>query len=269
MNPLDPSEFNIVRKTLLQDMPIHTPTTTKVKHIFQQFPKDLNQYCDGVNEKYLDHNLDIIEEINHRKPKNSFCKEFKSYQNHYFVESRIKDHFLKPDFTEHRSVGSYHFLGSMMGFPSMNRSVNGSELSVGASSTHTASSDGNIYAIRKTSGVTANTLYNQLAIDIFAASGNVRLAAYHDSGSVPDTLYSETSSFAAATGYGYQSCTEYEILQTIVSLAMQLSSSTCDVYYDTSLTRWSYTQAFGAFAADISSASNAGAVAYAQKTSHT
>lgn len=59
------------------------------------------------------------------------------------------------------------------------------------------------------------TYYDEIAASISTAAGNYRLGAYNDS-SGPNTLYAETGSLAAATGYTYKSLTEFALDTAVV-----------------------------------------------------
>lgn len=68
--------------------------------------------------------------------------------------------------------------------------------------------------------------YNQIATKIVTQSGNYRQAVYDDS-SAPNALLANTGSLTIpATGYNYESLTEFALSTTAVWLAVQPDNST-------------------------------------------
>ena len=76
MNPNDSSEFQILLNKIKNDLPIFNKKTVTMKAINGQLPKSMQAHATKLNEKFLDHNGDIIDEINHRNKNNIFIESF-------------------------------------------------------------------------------------------------------------------------------------------------------------------------------------------------
>lgn len=90
MNPLDSLELQAFMRNLNQEMPIHTETTAKIKRSYSQgMPKNLMEYSAHVDNKFLNQNLAIIEEIMHRNPKHPIPQWFRDYQVRHYAKFGI------------------------------------------------------------------------------------------------------------------------------------------------------------------------------------
>ena len=72
---------------------------------------------------------------------------------------------------------------------------------------------------------TAGECYNQIAVDLQAAGGNMRLGVYDDNSDTPNNLIAETAQLTAATGYGWNEVDEFELTTNVTWLAAQFSST--------------------------------------------
>jgi len=72
---------------------------------------------------------------------------------------------------------------------------------------------------------TAGECYNQIAVDLQAAGGNMRLGVYDDESNTPKNLLAETTSLSSATGYGWNELTEFNLATDATWLAAQFSST--------------------------------------------
>jgi len=72
---------------------------------------------------------------------------------------------------------------------------------------------------------TAEECYNQIAVDLQAAGGNMRLGVYDDDSDTPKNLLAETASLSSATGYGWNELTEFNLATDVTWLAAQFSST--------------------------------------------
>ena len=220
MNPLDIDELKAFFKIMKKDMPIHTDNTVKIKCSFSQgMPKNLKEYSDKVDNKFLNDNLHTIEEMEYRKK--GITNDFKNYQHKYYDESGILNHDL---YFEHdnkiyaKVSGGQGFSIKNVGFTNKYQTaevvppVNGSQIETG-----TSIGQGNfgmnrieLFPLPNTGVI--GTLYNRIALNEAGSSGNRRIACY--SGSTPTELLGESASFAHETSYTFQSVTEFSLLAT-------------------------------------------------------
>ena len=220
MNPLDKEELKAFFKIIKKDMPIHTDTSVKIKCSFSQgMPKNLKEYSDKVDNKFLNNNLHTIEEMEYRKK--GITNDFKNYQHKYYDESGILNHDL---YFEHdnkiyaKVSGCQGFSIKNVGFTNKYQTaevvppVNGAQIETG-----TSIGQGNfgmnrieLFPLPNTGVI--GTLYNRIALNEAGSAGNRRIACY--SGSTPTELLGESASFAHETSYTFQSVTEFSLLAT-------------------------------------------------------
>ena len=219
MNPLDKEELKAFLKIIKNDMPLHTEITTKIKRLFSQgMPKNLKEYSDKVDNKFLNDNLHTIEEMEYRKK--GITNDFKNYQHKYYDESGILNHdlYFKHDDKIYAKVrGGSYFNQNGLSFSnaSLNRTsspTNGAQIETGTSigGSNFGGNYINLFKLPNT-GVIA-TVYDRIALNEAGAAGNRRTACY--SGSTPTELLGESASFATETSYTFQSVTEFSLLAT-------------------------------------------------------
>lgn len=207
MNPLDKEELKAFFKIIKKDMPIHTENTAKIKRLYSQgMPKNLMEYSNKVDNKFLNNNLHIIEEMESRKK--GITDDFKNYQNKYYDESGILNHDL---YFEHdnkiysKISGGSFFNQSFLStsFASLNRSskVLGAEVETDGTTSTPNNSTANFIDIGKCSNFVVNTWYDQTKFHINVAAGNVRTCLYLDSSNTPDVLGGESASLTAVANY--------------------------------------------------------------------
>ena len=239
MNPLDKEELSEILKIIKNDMPLHTDKTAKIKRTqYQRFPKSLMEESIKVNNKFLNNNLAIIEEINYKDSKHWIPKAFQEYQNNIykdkeilnhdnFFKAKLHDSFFKyqdeygmPKNTHYmkgNSIQNVGFLGSLTS------KALGATLETGDTSVYSTFAS-HWYATGVT-GAVANTFYDQVALNIFNKSTSTlyRMAVYSNSSSLPDTLYNQTASTTYPTsGYTFiPLIAEIEITQTVLWIAQQ------------------------------------------------
>ena len=219
MNPLDKEELKAFLKIIKNDMPLHTDTSAKIKCSFSQgMPKNLKEYSDKVDNKFLNDNLHTIEEMEYRKK--GITNDFKEYQNKYYDESGILNHDL---YFEHEGTiypklaGGSFFSQSFLSTSSasLNRTsspTNGAEIETGTSIGQANFGMNRIELFPLPNTGVIGTLYNRIALYEAGSSGNRRIACY--SGSTPTELLGESASFAHETSYTFQSVTEFSLLAT-------------------------------------------------------
>lgn len=238
MNPAHIDELVPFMRNLNSEMPIHTDSTAKIKRSYSQgMPKNMMEYSAHVNNKFLNDNLAIIEEIAHRDQKNPIPKWFRDYQIKHYAKFGIlkgdnffpRDRFfakIHPNAIYHHASMSFHNPGftSVIG----NTKVFGSTIEVGGTSANIDNQ--NTISCARVPGGVVGTYYNQLAVNIHTASGNYRLGLYDDSSGTPVNLYAETGSIAAATGFNFQSITEIPLSTSQNFIAVNCDNATLKVY---------------------------------------
>lgn len=233
MNPLDSLELQAFCRKLNEEMPALTESTAKVKWSYVRgMPKNFMEDCAvPVDNRFLNDNLSIVEEIAHRDPSHPIPKWFREYQIKHFAKHGIlkadgffvRDRFFGRMFPREIYYGAganYHNMGiaSVIG----NTKVFGSVLESGAGGTNQGNGGFEISKV-DTLGVIGH-YYDQIALDIVTPSGNYRMAAYDDNAGAPNNLYAETASLAQASGYTFKSLTEFALTTQQVYLALQSDS---------------------------------------------
>ena len=174
--------------------------------------------------------------------KKGITNDFKNYQHKYYDESGILNHDL---YFEHEnkiyakvSGGSFSFFGSTFQVNPNNyvAHVNGADMVTNLGESGTTPIGGGPYTVVaakvKTTGV-VNQYYDQVAINVSVASGNLRLCAYIDNAGSPDARYvTDTGSFAAAAGYAWNSLTEFSLTTAANWLAVSQSAASVTYGYE-------------------------------------
>lgn len=233
MNPLDKLELFAFARKLNEEMPLHTESTAKIKRSYSQgMPKNLMDYSAFVDNHFLNDNLAIIEEMQHRDKSHPIPKWFRNYQlRHYAKYGILKgDHFfgaklgIIPDLGEHRGIGFLPFTGITLGFGTIgDTKVFGSTMYVGEGATTTANSGaGHLIGSITDSNPTIGQYYDQIAV-YSNGNANWKAGAYQVDGSdVPQALYAETGGFSGAVNMQWQSLSEFSIVTAkLMLVAMQ------------------------------------------------
>lgn len=200
MNPCDPLEFAMLLKTIKKELPFFTKTMVAMKSDHGQFPKNVKKHSTNLNEKFLDHNADIIDEIDHRNKNNNFIQRFKQYEGKYF----IADATCLSTASE-MVVNSYRFVAACTPISEI-------ESTTSDDGDDQASVDQVIWNHMSTT-VTISDCFDQIAIKRGAGSGgSLRMGVYSQQTSAPSALLAETAtiSMPSASSYTYQSLTETE-----------------------------------------------------------
>lgn len=266
-------------RNLNDEMPIHTERTVSIpKNQYSQFPKSLMDYSVKVNNKFLNDNLAVIEEIQHKDNKNQIPQWFRNYQKKVYQDSEILNHdnFFKSNlygdvfkggfdsyglpknsrYYSGMTVKDVGFVGSLQ-VPA----VNGATLLCNdAAATTGGNSAGGIFCCRTdSSDGTVGELYDQIAQAHSSNVGNYRLACYDDSSGV-NAILGETGSQSADSAYTWLSVTEFALTTAIVWVGMQVENSggTCVPYYRSSggVGTEALSQGYGVFATGAFGASS-------------
>ena len=260
MNPLDIDELKAFFKIMKKDMPIHTDNTVKIKCSFSQgMPKNLKEYSDKVDNKFLNDNLHTIEEMEYRKK--GITNDFKNYQHKYYDESGILNHDL---YFEHdnkiyaKVSGGQGFSIKNVGFTNKYQTaevihVNGAQLTTVDTVNNTNIAEVSyILASQLTTSGTVGHYYDRITMNVTGTpTGNVRMALYDNFASSPKNLVVESSSSAAVTSANVLSITESALTTTSSWLAFQASGSfvnnTSSTAPPVSGNRYYFSQAYGVF----------------------
>lgn len=256
---MDKYDINFLRDNIIEKMPARTETISKVKGTFDMgLPKNLQKYTEKVNDKFLNQHLAEIEEANKM---NFLTKNFNVWfykQQSYRNESKNHDGFFTKlkNYVELDMKNNVLACGFIMNPSRFAGVVNGPDLEVGGTGINDIGWAVQIWA----QGVTANVtdLYDRIAVNISSAVGNERLGVYDDTGSTaPDNLLAETGSIASSNGFNLRSLTEFSIITAQTWIAIQVSSTTNDIFYENSGTPQKFkSQSFGAFEDPMTSPSN-------------
>ena len=248
---MDFSDLPSIIRNIDNEMSLHSENYAKVPYSFsQKMPKSLMDLSHKNQNKFLNNHLAEIEEAHHCKilsPKilNWFLRQNRKYH----FESGILNHdgfFKKHPATYHKpgmDISDVAFLASL------NVSANGVDLEGGNSDNHGTVFGNSIEITRVSTAGVIGAKYDRLAVNIFNAVGNERLACYDEDTALPDNLLAEVGSTASANGFNWRTVTEYELTTTGVWVGGQYSSGSNDTFYG--LIRAAenkyHNQAFGAF----------------------
>ena len=237
MNPIELSELNNLVGIIKNQMPVHTENSVRMRGSYSNYlPKNIMDYSTKINNKFLNDNLAIIEEINHRDSKHWIIKWFKHYQNKIYGNREILNH---DNFFKLHDIWKNCY-ESNKPFPQISGSgnngnafksfakVNGADLITNAGEGGTTPFGGAPYVVNvnkvKSTGVIGQ-YYNQIAMNVTVAAGNLRLCAYKDNAGSPDGRYvTDSGSFAAAADYAWHSLTEFALTGTANWLAFSQSA---------------------------------------------
>jgi hypothetical protein len=240
MNPLDPLELKAFMRNLQEEMPVHTETTAKIKRSFSQgMPKNLMEYSAHVDNKFLNDNLAIIEEMHHRDQKHPIPKWFREYQIKHFAKHGIlkadgffvRDRFFGRMFPREIYYGAganYHNMGiaSVIG----NTKVFGSEIQVGGSNqANGTNATGYLFIMNLTNAI-AQAWYDRIALSVNTPAGNYHIGCYDDN-SNPNNLLVDSGSLAVPSGYTYQAVTEFQAPSTTIWLALTVNNTSLSPHY--------------------------------------
>jgi len=204
---LDKYDIPFLVRNIQDEMPWHNRTMMRIPRPYGSFPKNIKDEYVRCNGKFLDNRQAEMEETN-----TLFSR---------FSKLIPPQHILACGFL----INPYVFAGAVNG-PDLITNETGSGGATGW--------NGSIYTnILPTGNVT--DLYNQSAIEVSSAVGNMRQAVYDGDG-LANNLYQETASFAASTDYDFHSLTEFDLDTTENWVAFQVSSSSCGVVWDSSAT---------------------------------
>jgi len=245
MNPLDNQELLHLHNVMKKDMPQHFDNGVQIKRSFSQgLPKNAMEFSTKVNNKFLNDNLAIIEEMEYRDSSNIIPKLFKSYQNKIYGKTEILNHdnFFHADLATGTPMGNdnfkhYPFIINSYRFPVP--AVDGAELNFGLNGTTADSTGGNVLAIYSDNAVTATPteLYDQIAFNARITS-NFVLGCYDDTGSdEANNLLGATGSVSLSGGsFGYNSVTEFGMTTARFYLAYNYDNGASGGYYKSSPT---------------------------------
>lgn len=220
MNPIDPSEFSVVLKTIKDEMPFLGNSTAHVKSDHGNLPKNFKLHSINMNNKFLDHNLDVIDEIEYRDKNNKFVKNFNQYQTRFtdIPQASVTDTACA------MLVNPYWYVLGCETLETGNTSLSGNY--------------GNniVWSAKLPNGV-IGCKYDQVAINIDSiSSANMNLAIYDDSGGNPTNLYASTGSHSASAGFNLKSVTEFT-LSTVSNWTAMVKDASVELYSNNSNVR--------------------------------
>lgn len=242
---MDKFDISFEVRDINKEMPIHTDNIMKIPRTqYEQLPKNLFKFSEKVNEKYLNNHISIIEEISHKFPSHPLPNWMKHYQNKYFKASLGHDGFFKQATNIDSRIKYRQHNNEFISFGH----VNGAALTSGDSSSNTLFTLGSIWGIKLSLGIIGQ-YYNQVAVNVQSAAGNMRFGAYDDNGSTaPNNLYAQTGSIAATSDFAWRSLTEFALDTSQNWSAWQSDSSSLNVYYKASTNQSDqHTFSYGSF----------------------
>jgi len=235
---MDKYDIPFLFKSIDNEMPLLTNDSVKVKNNYDMgMPKDLERYCEKVDDKFLNNHLATIEEFDSKFPNNDLVQWFKDYQNRYFSANIPHDNFLK-----NNGMGRtlhYQAMGIKdIGFLGISRTpkVLGTVVETAATDDDGTGAGGTLYCNKLLSAVTLNAYFDQIAPKMYNGSntaGNNRLGCYADNGSTqPGALLVDSGSVArgANNTYTFNTVTEFQATTTTLWLAVTSDATGTNVY---------------------------------------
>ena len=199
-------------------MPFLDNRTAHVKSDHGNFPKNFKLHSINMNNKFLDHNLDVIDEIEYRDKNNKFVKNFNQYQTRFMdiPQASVTDTACA------MLVNPYWY-------------VVGCETTLETGDTSSSGNFGNniVWAAKLPDGV-IGCKYDQVAINIDSlSSANMNLAVYDESGGEPYNLYESTGSQSASAGFNLKSVTEFS-LSTVSNWTAMVKDASVELFNNSS-----------------------------------
>ena len=197
-------------------MPLHTDISLKVKRTYSQgLPKNVNDYSQKINNEFLNNNLHVIEEMEYRQK--GITNRFKNYQNKYYEDSGILNHDLyfkdedkiypKVSGAQPLNIMNTGFLGSLISVD-----PNGTEIETNAGGNGGINYGASYLEINRFPNTgSVGKLYDQIAINSNAATGNWHVGVWNDLSSLPSDLLATTGAVARNSTYAMQSVTEFAL----------------------------------------------------------
>ena len=217
MNPNDSKEFSLIIKTIKKELPFFSKKVISMKSDHQKLPKNMKEHSINLNEKFLNHNSDIIDEIEHRKKNKNFIQRFKQYQDKFF---NIPNATCLSTASE-VVINPYRFVSSCTPI---------SEISSATSGTNDQAENDQVIWNQMTSSVSIGDCFDQVALKRGSSGtgGTYRQGVYDESGSSPNVLLAETGaiSMPATSTYTYQTLAETEATTANLWQAFMQSSTT-------------------------------------------
>lgn len=208
-------DVNFIINNIQNDMSIHTDNTFKIPTSYGQLTKEPMELSHKVQNKYLNKHLAEIEEAYHCKVLSPLLLQSFLYQNKkYHLESGILNHdnFFTKDTFEFGYVpkGTYFQLPFAVTSRRTRHSESllGIEIEVAGSGSNTIAAAATLYG-SKITGAIANASYDQIAISVSSAVGNHHMGNYTDNSGSPNVLIVDSGDIAVASGYTYESVTEW------------------------------------------------------------
>jgi len=250
---MDKYDIPFLIKDINDEMPLFSKDTVKVKRSYSQgMPKNLKEYGDKVNEKFLDNSLATIEDYSLKFPNNELTQWFKDYQNRYFNSVLLKDSFLKIDENGNFGTTRYYRGMSIQNVAFLASKISGGADLTVSTSTVTDYGTGNhdtMFGFVFNSSAVVGALYNTMYYNAGSVAGNIRIAVYGDSAGQPGALTKETGSNTAITGLNGVTVTNFTIATATSYQAFNVDNSGYHYLGNTGdgITRSQKTWAFGAF----------------------
>jgi len=204
MNPCDPREFAMLLKTIKKDLPFFSKRFVSMKSDHGKFPKNMKEHSANLTEKFLDHNSDVMDEIEHRQKAKIFNIPDASCLS---TASQVV-------------VNPYRFAGC----------TPISEISSATSGTNDQAENDQVIWNQMTSSVSVGECFDQVALKrgTSGTGGTYRQGVYDESGGSPNVLLAETAqlSMPATSTYTYQTLAETEATTANLWQAFMQSSTT-------------------------------------------
>lgn len=271
MNKLEELTFDILQSAQ-KDMPFHSDNFVRVPNPYSQgLPKNLEKLSQKRNESFLNKHVSTIEEIAHRYPNDKLPIWMKDYQNRYFKANLIGDGFFKNGYEFDMPKGT-RFRQHNNEFISFGKLLGG-VITSDASDLSGTGWVGNIWCAKATQGTQViGSYYNEVALDIVTAAGNIRLGVYSGTtGGNPTNLYSESASIASPSSgtFSFQIINEFQLTDTSTWIAFQANSASLSInYLDSGTNDWDVAFTYGAFQNPRTGARVGNAVTPHLKASH-
>ena len=227
-------ESEILIKNINNEMPFHTPKSTKIKlNYSNRMPKNVSDLTDKVYSKFLDNHLGEIED---KKLSWRFKKWFANQLKYHNSDIVSKDSFFTKLKNYIEADMSSNLLACGFLINSYSYSVpcdEGSELTCGNNEQNSAGNN-NYFFAGPVAGSTTDLCYDQIAVNCASGTGNWVMGAYEDDSGAPVAKIEQTSQVTTMnTSFNYTNIPEFTSEEAKFWLATVQSNSLGRFYYDT------------------------------------
>lgn len=226
---MDKYDTPFLVKNILNDMPMFDGNVGKIKRSFSQgMPKNIMEYSDKVDDKFLNNSLSSIDEAVSKKFLGVDFKRW--FYNQQKIHNSVTHHdgfFIGlKKFIENDMKSNTLACGFLIDPFKFTSHINGADLTTDQTISDQAGFAGYVY-IGKLSNGTIGEYYNRSAVSRNGGTttGNFRHGVYDQQASVPTNLMADTGSITVDTGYTFKSFTEFALTSVVNYHAFQVDNN--------------------------------------------